>query len=147
MRAFARFKTFVASAVLIVASCGSLTEGEYQWRRQPGLIDVGSSHMLPITLPDTIQGAGPRTVVVQTRGSSSCTRADGADVEYGDLVVTIRPMDLVATRGICTDDLAPHPRNVTINLDTFGTWTVRVVGRSLDNNAVFETQVVVRDLR
>jgi hypothetical protein len=145
MHSFTRSSTLVAAAVLITAYCGGPTEAEYQWRRQPGLIDVGSSHTAPISLPDTIQGAGSRTVVVQTRGSSSCTRAAGADVEYGHLAVTIRPMDLVATRGICTDDLAPHPRNVTINFNNVGTWTVRVVGRSFESNAVFETQVVVRD--
>lgn len=147
MRNIARSGTFAAVAVLITAYCGSPSETEYAWRQQPGLIDVGSSHMAPISLPDTIHGAGLQTVVVQTWGSSSCTRAAGADVEYGELAVTIGPIDSVAIRGICTDDLAPHPRNVTINFNSVGTWTVRVLGRSFDNDAVFETHVVVRNPR
>lgn len=137
-------RVLVAAALLVCASCGSFSDPEWEWHLQPGLIAVGDG-AAPVTVSDTIAGTGSRTVVVQTWGSGSCIRAAGAEVEYGHLVVAIAPIDSVAIGGVCTDDLRSHPRNVVINFDAVGTWTVRVIGRSFDNGAVFETEVVVTD--
>jgi hypothetical protein len=136
----------IAAVTAVTASCSTLTDPDDRWRRQAGLIDIGSNQPTPIELPDTIQGTGPRSVVVRTWGSSSCTRPAGADVEQGDdYTAVIRPYDRVAIRGICTDDLAPHPRDVEIVFDRAGTWSVRVIGRGPDGEeAVFEAPVVVR---
>lgn len=138
-------RVVVAAALLASASCGGLTDPEWEWRLQPGLIGIGDGHATPVSVPDTIHGTGSRTLVVQTWGSSSCTRAAGADVEYGHRVVAITPIDSVAVGGVCTSDLRSYPRNVAIDFNSVGTWTVRVIGRSFDNGAVFETEVVVRD--
>jgi hypothetical protein len=134
-----------ATALLATGACGPLTEPEWEWRIEPGLIEAGAGLEPPIELPDTIVGTGPRIVVVRTRGSSSCIRAAGADVAYGTRAVSISPMDSMAVRGICTDDLAAHPRDVVIDFSSAGTWTVRVIGRSFDDDVVFETHVVVED--
>lgn len=139
-----RFRFIASAALVALAGCQSGTGPDWGWHMEPGLVmDDGFGRL--IDLPDTIVGTGWRTLVVQTRGSSSCTRAAGAEIEYANRTVAITPVDSVATRGICTDDLAAHPRNVRVNFSNTGTWTVRIVGRSFDNGAVFETGVVVVD--
>lgn len=140
---FQTSRVIVSAALLTSLSCASATGPGWEWHLQPGLIDVGPGHAAPVSVSDTIHGTGPRTLVVQTWGSGSCTRAAGADVEYGQLVVAIAPIDSIAIGGVCTDDLRSHPRDVVINFNSAGTWTVRVIGRSFDNGAVFETEVVV----
>lgn len=137
-------RSALAAALLTLAACQAGTEPEWAWRMEPGLI-IDDGYLAPVELPDTITGVGWQTLVVHTRGSSSCTRAAGAEVAYVNRLVAITPIDSVATRGACTDDLAVHPRNVQVNFSSAGSWTVRVIGRSFDNGTVFETSVVVVD--
>ena len=69
-------------------------------------------------------------ITVTTVGSSSCTRADGASVAVSGLVADVTPWDLVAPVGaVCTDDLAPFPRRVTLRFSGAGTATIRLHGR------------------
>jgi len=136
--------TCATAIILLAGACSNPVGPGYEWRTQPGYIGAEAERVL-LNVPDVVDGTGARDVVVQTFGSSSCTRAAGAGVEYTNLVVTISPIDSVAIRGICTADLAAHPRDVGIDFSTVGTWTVRVVGRGVDNGAVHEIQVLVRE--
>lgn len=133
----------MAAAIVAATSCSSVVGSDDGWHRVLGLISIGGEQQPPVEMPDTLHGTGTASVVVRTWGSSSCTRADGAVVEYGDFTIVIRPYDRVFTGGVCTDDLAPHPRDVQLSFDGTGAWTVQVVGRSFTNGHVFEKEVIV----
>jgi hypothetical protein len=132
--------------VLIAASstaCGRLTDPDEDWHRRPGVIEIGGAQPAPLEVADTV-ATGTMSLTVRTWGSSTCTRADGARVELNDPEAIIRPYDLIATRRICTDDLASFPREVNVVWQRPGWWTIRVVGRNLQGDvAEFEHNVFV----
>jgi len=69
-------------------------------------------------------------ITVTTVGSGICTRADGASVAVSGLVADVTPWDRLApARAVCTDDLAPFPRRVTLRFSSPGTATIRLHGR------------------
>lgn len=128
-----RFK-FASSAgrvfgVVAFLGCASPLGPEHQWERQIGMIEIGGAQQPPIELPDTVEQGVPFASTVVTFGSSTCARADGADVHVGGLTAHITPYDLVAVTGVCTADLGPHPREVTLRFDQAGEAVVRVLGR------------------
>lgn len=84
----------------------------------------------PITLPATVKRGVSFDATVTTYGSSSCTRADGAEVQVRGLIAEVTPYDLTNRRGICTADLRAFPRTVSLRFDEAGEATVRVNGRS-----------------
>jgi hypothetical protein len=80
-----------------------------------------------LAAPETVQVGHYFGVTVTTQGSSSCNRADGAEVSMKGLVAEIVPYDLF-TGSICTADLVPYPRNVLLMFGEPGIGTVRVIG-------------------
>lgn len=133
--------------LLLFTGCASLLE-PHRWERVVGVIDIGGEiSPSPIQVPDVVQKGVPFTATVVTYGSGTCTRGDGAEVQVTNLTAEITPYDLEA-RGevICTDDLVPYPRTVTLRFDTVGEAVVRVLGRPLNSDAPvqYETRISVQ---
>lgn len=129
----------------LVAACASLLEPGQEWRRVVGITSISPHQPPPIRLPDTIRAGVPFTATVITWGSGSCTRPDGAEVRTSGLLVEVTPYDREATSGVCTDDLRPYPREVSLRIDAAGEAVVRVIGRPILTTvpAVYEEQVLV----
>jgi hypothetical protein len=132
--------------LLLLAACSGVIAPDPASRRVVGVIDVGGGTPRALAAPDTVAAGAPFTVTVTTFGSSSCTRADGAELEVRGLVAEIVPYDRELTGDVaCTDDLRPFPRDVTVSFAAPGQATVRVLGRGLGGGAsVLEARVVVR---
>ncbi len=123
---------------------GPERQPEREWERQVGAIEIGGAQEPPIELPDTVEQGVPFASTVVTFGSGNCVRADGADVDVSGLTAHITPYDLVAITGVCTDDLAPYPREVTLQFDEVGEATVWVHGRTLLGEPTqYEAQLLV----
>lgn len=117
--------------ILITAGCPAILGSD--WVRRVGNIVAGGPGTPPITLPATAQRGVPFTATVTTHGSSSCTRADGAEVSMQSAsTVQVTPYDLVNVAGVCTADLHPFPREVTLRFDQAGEATIRVHGANED---------------
>jgi hypothetical protein len=131
---------FIAAAFI---GCASLLGPE--WDRQVGTIEIPEVPLPPpIELPDTVEQGVPFASNVVTFGSSSCIRADGAEINVSGLTVHITPYDLVAVTGDCNADLAIHPRNVTLQFEEAGKATVRVHGLTrLGEPTQYEAQLLV----
>lgn len=131
--------------ILLLGGCtGSVNPDG--WQRVVGVIEFGGGSAVPIQLPAEVRRGDPFTATVVTFGSGTCTRADGADVQVNGLTATITPYDLKPTGdAICTDDLASHPRTVTLRFQLTGEASIRVIGRTLhpDGPAVYETTIPV----
>ncbi|MDQ3555469.1 MAG: hypothetical protein M3409_01650 [Gemmatimonadota bacterium] len=137
----------VSLGLLVLAGCSSvLAPGG--WERVVGVIDTGSAFSpAPIRLPDEVRKGVPFTATVVTYGSGSCTRADGADVKTAGLTADITPYDRERTGNvICTGDLRPYSRTVTLRFDAAGEALIRVRGRSLrtDGPEQYETRISVQ---
>ncbi len=101
-----------------------------QWQREVGWIMQDESLGGVIQMPDTVRLNTPVVATVVTRGSSSCTRADGAEVAGGGAMLRVTPYDRVAPAGTpCTRDLAAFPRQVELRFTAAGSAEVVVVGR------------------
>jgi hypothetical protein len=141
-----KFICSLSSALLVVAflGCASPVGSEPTWERQVGAIEIGGDQAPPIELPETVERGVPFASTVVTFGSSVCVRADGAEVDMSGLTAHITPYDLVAVTGVCTDDLAPYAREVTLQFDEVGEATVRVLGLTLFGEpAQYEARVLV----
>ncbi|CAN5802438.1 hypothetical protein BH23GEM11_BH23GEM11_04730 [soil metagenome] len=117
-------------SVAATSGCSGPVGSDREWERQLGVIDTGGFQPPPIVLPETVEQGVPFTATVLTFGSSGCVRADGADVHLSGLTAHVRPYDLIAVSAnvVCTDDLGPHPREVTLRFDAAGEATVLVLG-------------------
>ena len=137
-------RNFLALAVLALPACANPFGSG--WERGVGSISTTGSPSGSLVVPDTVQAGVAFTARVTTFGSSSCTRADGAEVRVARSVAEITPYDLEATgNATCTADLAPFPRDVQVRFDAVGTATVRVRGRPEQGaERVVERTVVVR---
>jgi len=131
-------------ALLAGAACVLVTEPD--WIVQPGRIGGGGMEADVVTGPDTVTAGTSFVVVVRTFGSSSCTRAAGADVTLSNLMATIVPLDSVPYRrdAVCTMDLRAFPRNVSLTLGPTGLGTVAVTGRGNHGDTTITHRVVVR---
>jgi len=133
-----------AFTLAALVGCASLLGPERQWERHIGVIDFGGGPPSPIDLPDTVVQGVPFVSTVTTFGSGNCVRADGADVHVSGLTAHVTPYDLVAVTGVCTDDLAPYPREVTLQFDEAGEATVWVHGRTVLGEPVqYEARTLV----
>jgi hypothetical protein len=78
--------------------------------------------------------------VVYSFGSSSCTEPDGVEVRRGADLIEVAPFDLVGPppgTNACTDDLAAHAHDVTLETGAPGTLTLTARGRdSMDGKLV-----------
>jgi hypothetical protein len=119
-------------SVAALSGCSDAVGPDPGWERQIGVIDIGGFQSPPIELPQTVEVGVPFTATVMTFGSSSCVREDGAEVFTSGLTAHVRPYDLIAVAvdRVCTDDLGPHPREVTIRFDQAGEATVLVLGKT-----------------
>ena len=116
-------------AVLLVSSCALVTNPD-GWRRVIGNVNPALSSMQMVNLPTEAAVNVPFTVTVTTLGSSSCTRADGADVVTNGLTATITPYDRVAPPNTpCTRDLRGFPHPVQLRFATAGSARINVIGR------------------
>lgn len=132
---------------LALAACSSAT-GTNQ-KRVVGLISIYNDRETPsvLAVPDTVSAGATFTAEVMTFGSSSCTRAAGAEVSTEGRVAEIVPFDFQATgAGVaCTDDLRGFRRSVPLRFATAGDALVRVRGVDLSGAPVTrERRIVVR---
>jgi hypothetical protein len=137
---------FCISIVLLLSACAAATEPEWS-ERAPGALDVGHElgreHPV-VRVPPSAHAGVPFQVEVVTYGSSSCTRAEGADVLLHDLVAEITPYDRLRSDIGCTPDMYPFPRPVMLQFAVAGTAVLRVKGRSLAGDMVqYEEQISI----
>lgn len=128
-------------ALALLPACDGLVDGA-GWRRQVGEI---SETPATLQMPASVQRGVAFTATVTTIGSSSCTRADGAEANVSGLLAEVMPYDRKATGGVpCTADLASFPRPVTLRFDQAGDAVVRVHGYSIGIRAsMYEAHVTV----
>jgi hypothetical protein len=127
--------------LLLLAGCGILDP--VRWERVVGMImpDPG----IPVVVaPESARAGVSFQVRVVTRGSSSCTRADGAEVHVNGLVAEITPYDRVQRGPVaCTADLSPIPREVSLRFAAAGEAVVRVIGRGAGGREEVEVRLTV----
>jgi hypothetical protein len=111
---------------LLLCACSPAVDPD-PWERVVGTIETGLGEVL--LAPDAVTAGVPFTITVTTRGSSSCTRADGAHVVVQGRIAAVTPYDRVNTRGACTDDLHPFPRDVELTFAVSGSALIRVYDR------------------
>jgi hypothetical protein len=118
--------------LLLGAACAGILDiasAPDGWQRELGWV-IDDEFALALQVPDTVGHGVPFTVVVTTRGSSSCTRPAGAEVFQQQRDARIQAYDFVAPPGsACTRDLRPFPREVELRFDVVGEAVVRLVGR------------------
>jgi hypothetical protein len=136
---------FISMAVLATACSLPFLSGN--WKRDLGYIGV--DFVPVIVAPDTVTVGVPFQVTVNTFGSGSCSRADGADVASQPSLITITVYDRYRTEGACTADLSSHGRTVTAAFTAAGTGTLRASGTVSDSTGrrvpgIRERSVVVR---
>lgn len=130
----------VLAAFTLLSACDGLVDGS-GWRRQVGSISETSS---TLQMPASVQRGVAFTATVTTTGSSSCTRADGAEVTVSGLLAEVTPYDRKAIGSLCTTDVAQFPRPVTLRFDQAGDAVVRVQGFSIGIRAsTYEAHVTV----
>jgi hypothetical protein len=116
---------------LLLLALGCATAAEPGWEREIGWVLEEEGLGPVLILADTVPRNTPVTATVVTRGSSSCTRADGAEVEWRSYTLHITPFDRMAPPGTpCTRDLAAFPRPVELLFTRSGEAEVVVVGRA-----------------
>ena len=108
---------------------------QIRWERVIGFIFAAPSGAPVIAdVPATARAGMPFTVTVNTFGSSTCVRQDGASVAIQGSLAEIIPYDRVPRLGSgapCTADFSAHPRPVSLQFTTVGPATIRVIGRSV----------------
>jgi len=114
-----------------LSGCTSPLGPNGESQRRVGVIEIGGAQSPPVQLPETVEQGVAFPITVVTFGSSSCVRADGAEVHVAGLVARVTPYDRVAVTGVCTDDLRPYPREVILRFDQAGEAVVRVLGRTV----------------
>jgi hypothetical protein len=140
-----RFAPAAVLALALLPACMNLLGPGTQWQRVVGVIEIGGDQPPPLHLPAEVRAGVPFTAMVVTWGSGSCTRADGAEVVWSAAGAQITPYDREAVRGVCTDDLRPYPREVTLRFEQPGETEVRVVGRPIltDEPVHFTVRITV----
>jgi len=124
-------RAFRVLPLTLALGCSSILGSDTdEWAREVGWLAPELSSIQMLKLPAQATAGTAFQITVTTVGSSSCTRADGADVAVSGLVADVTPWDRVAPEGTaCTEDLAAFPRDVTLRFDLEGTATVRLHGR------------------
>ena len=140
----------LALALAFSAGCDSSTEPEVVWVVSLGLL-MPLSIVSTVVVPDTVVAGQQVPVIVNTVGSSSCTRPAGVViVGAGTSHQTLTPLDSIAVRAAaCTDDLAPRPHPAVLTFQQAGSATIRVQGYVIDQSGQrrvggMEREIVVR---
>lgn len=129
-------------AALLVCACSTFT-GPPGWSRVIGTVNPALSSQQMVNLPTEARVNVPFTVTVTTLGSSSCTRADGADVVVSGRTATITPYDRVAPPDTpCTRDLRGFPHQVQLRFATAGEARINVIGRDGSGKTVSHGVVI-----
>jgi hypothetical protein len=103
------------------------------WQRVVGWSDPTLSSVQAIKFPAEVTVNQPFTVTIITRGSSSCTRGDGAQAVVSQTVATVTPYDFVAPPNTsCTRDLHSFPREVSVTFTSVGPARLRLNTRRPD---------------
>ena len=142
-------------ALITLAGCELLTGPSGEWNRRIGVIIPGSPEPWNYVLaaPAAVQARVPFEVSVTTRGSRSCTRPSGADVQYreepGGPVAEITPYDEYREGEgvVCTADLHGFARTVTLRFEAPGNATVRVRGRSTKEHRGLDPEIITVERR
>ena len=118
------------------AACADPNEPD-DWSRTAARLYPSLSSTQVIAAPLEVNVGESFTVTVTSRGSSSCTRADGMDVSFRGNVVDLVPWDLVAPQHVaCTDDLHAFLHHATVVGATAGPLVIRAHGRVTDEHSV-----------
>ena len=132
--------------ILVLVGC-STPAGSDGWRRTVGWVDPTLSSIQAVIAPPEVVAGRAFAVTVNTLGSSSCTRADGASVKVEGRVAEITPYDQVAPPNTpCTRDLRSFPRQVSITFATAGEAVIRVNRRRPNDGEAspYEQTIIVR---
>ena len=114
-------------AVLAASGCDILDPG---WSRRLGLVMEDPHHFHSLIAPDVVTRGTPFQITASTFGSSSCTRADGYELDALPAAAEIRLYDKSASSGTaCTADFGSFPRTITLQFEQAGTAEIRVIGR------------------
>ena len=106
-----------------------------------------------LLVEEAVQARVPFKVTVTTRGSRSCTRPSGAEVQYrgepDGPVAEVTPYDEYREGEgvVCTADLNPFPRTVTHRFEAPGNASVRVRGRSTDEHRGPDPEIITVERR
>ena len=131
-----------------VATAGLLACGlvdALAWRVDRGLLSPPTPDYDVVVVPSSVTATQAFEVTVTTFGSSSCTRAAGAEVTVSGLMATVVPMDSFPSdpATVCTQDIAGFPRTVTFEFATPGSATVLVSGRAVTGDTTIERTITV----
>jgi hypothetical protein len=96
-----------------------------------------------LEFPATVQAGVPFVVRATTIGDG-CTEADGAEVQRTGNIAVITAYD-IRHGEVCTMIAKFLTREVTVQFDTPGTATIRLVGRRVDNGQSLPGEVVVEE--
>jgi hypothetical protein len=132
-------------ALLALIGCSSSAEPN-GWRRVIGVVQPFMSSIQAVIVPPAVSVNVPFAVTVNTVGSSSCTRPNGATLAVAGNTAVITPYDFVAPPGTaCTEDLHAFPRSVNVTFTSVGVGRIQVKSRSFaGDTATFELELQVR---
>lgn len=126
------------------AMWAGIVDSSHTWQ---GALESESILTPPVVIkaPGRVTAGKPFQVTVYTIGSNGCWSADGEDVRVSPGEVEILPYDRHSGAELCTRMIQYIPHRVELNLDSPGSWTVRVRGRlASEANVVRQTQVTAR---
>jgi hypothetical protein len=133
------------AALLAAAGCFLDTGPGWHWAVQPGTVAVDHFNSDVLSSPDTVVAGTPFTVVVNTFGSSSCTRPAGSNATLSGLTATVVPLDSVVVGDmVCTSDLRSFPHSVSLTFGAPGDATVAIAGRGDHGDTTLIYAIAVR---
>lgn len=130
-------RSVYTACTLLLMSCTSSATAPDGWRLLPGVVDPSLSSVQAVVAPAQVTVGRQFEVTVHTLGSSSCTRANGTQVDRREQVVRITPLDWYAPpHSSCTDDLKAFPHVVMLQLDRVGDAILRIAARDHTGTAL-----------
>jgi len=119
---------FLIAGVLVVSGCSQSTEPEET--AEPGVLAFYQDPIL-VEIPDTVTRSVPFVVSVRTYGDGGCVRQGFTEVEVDGSDAELRPLDfhqVLKDGQSCTDILGIFDHEASLEFETAGVATVRVVG-------------------
>ena len=139
-------RVFWSVVMLSVAGCTTTPADPNGWQRVVGWANPEMSSVQAIRFPSDVVANQAFDVTISTLGSSSCTRADGANATVEQNMAVVTPYDFVAPPNTpCTRDLRTFARTVSVTFPAPGPATVRLNTRTPDGTAkTFDWTIQVR---
>ncbi len=129
-------RTIAAVSIIALAAAGCDIVEPGVWTRGLGHVVEGDPPFSSLIAPNAVTRGAPFQITASTFGSSSCTQADGYELDALPSDAEVRLYDRSAPSGtICTEDFGSFPRVITLQFDEPGTAEIRVIGRG-DGNAI-----------